>query len=446
MNTPTTNGPGSVRVGGRDDVRRASDGRGDGARGLRAVVVSTDAKFRDTLGRLMGSDEHGVALEIETAVSLAELTDGKLDTLRRIEPDVVFLDLERDPGEGLRMAELLLDASLARIVVGADTSPSSDFLMTAMGAGVSEFLAKPLTPDDVRRVLVSLRRKWGLGAGRSGERRARIIGVLSPKGEGATTVATNLAVAIRRLTGEPTLLMDLDVEMGDTTLLLGMEARFSVLDLLRNLHRLDAGLLASLVERHDSGLDVLPAPQAPVTPETLAPDQVEECLTRLERHYEYLVLDLPGTMSPMCRAAIRRAHELYLLVTGELRSLRGARRCQALLEEMGEPADGDACRLLVNRFEAGQLISLEEIERGVGRDVFATLANDHDAVIRAHNNGRPLAGNDRSPLAADVRSLAGRITGVHAEDEGRSRWRERLLSPLRAGIASVTQSLQGEKR
>lgn len=436
------NGPGAGRTRGRVDGRRPSDGRENGAQGLRAVVVSHDHEFRDALGRLVQSDEQELALEVEMAVSLAELTDGKLDALRRVEPDVLFLDLERDRGEGLRMAELVLDASLARIVVGADTAPSSDFLMTAMGAGVSEFLSKPLTPDDVRRVLVSLRRKWGLGAQRSGQRRARILGVLSPKAEGATTVATHLAVEIRRLTGEPTLLMDLDVEMGDTTLLLGMETRFSVLDLLRNLHRLDAGLLASLVERHDSGLDVLPAPQSPVTPETLTAEQVSECLTRLERHYEYLVLDLPGTMTPTCRAAIRRSHELFLLVTGELRSLRGARRCLSLLEEMGEPGDGETCRLLVNRFESDQLIPLEEIERGVGREVYATLANDHDAVIRAHNNGRPLVGRDRSALAGDIRSLAGRITGVQAEGEERPRWLKKLLSPLREGAGSVTQSAQ----
>src|SRR2546422_7512651 len=44
----------------------------------------------------------------------------------------------------------------------------------------------------------------------------------SPKGGcGCTTAATNLAIVLHRLTGKKTLLVDLDLDLGETVLLLG---------------------------------------------------------------------------------------------------------------------------------------------------------------------------------------------------------------------------------
>ena len=59
---------------------------------------------------------------------------------------------------------------------------------------------------------------------------------------------------------------------------------FSFVDLARNFHRMDAGLLASFIECHDTGVHVLSAPYQPEKAETVTGDQIREL--RLDRDAE----------------------------------------------------------------------------------------------------------------------------------------------------------------
>ena len=66
-------------------------------------------------------------------------------------------------------------------------------------------------------------------------------------GVGTTTTAVNVATVLAKLSKGPTLLVDLHLAYGDAAVFLGADARFSLLDALENMHRLDAEFLKSLV-------------------------------------------------------------------------------------------------------------------------------------------------------------------------------------------------------
>ena len=70
--------------------------------------------------------------------------------------------------------------------------------------------------------------------------RGKSVAVVGGKGGvGFTTIAVNLAAAIRSATRNATLLVDMHMAQGDTSVFLGVEPRFTVLDALENIHRLD---------------------------------------------------------------------------------------------------------------------------------------------------------------------------------------------------------------
>jgi pilus assembly protein CpaE len=106
---------------------------------------------------------------------------------------------------------------------GRDLSP--ELLMQAMQAGVSEILTKPANEAAINASLQRVWKRMGKkveSAARSGPGRA--IALFGTKGGvGTTSLATNLAVEIHRLTRKKTLLLDLDVELGETSLMLGMD-------------------------------------------------------------------------------------------------------------------------------------------------------------------------------------------------------------------------------
>ena len=79
-------------------------------------------------------------------------------------------------------------------------------------------------------------------------------------GAGATTLACNFAVALAQEPEQKTLLIDLDLPLGDAALNLGIVAEFSAIDALQAGDRLDARFLSQLLVKHSSGVWVLAAP------------------------------------------------------------------------------------------------------------------------------------------------------------------------------------------
>ncbi|MDP2478948.1 MAG: AAA family ATPase [Candidatus Palauibacterales bacterium] len=420
-------------------IERERPKKGGETRPIKAAVISTDPACLEAV-RAALADSPDVELGLELDVPFTEIADPQLDRLRRLEPAVVLLDLESDPRVGLKFAQFLLDEGYTQAMIGAGADVSPELLLAAMQAGIVEFLTKPLSMDDLREALERLWRKTGRKSREDVEHEpGRVLAVFGAKGgAGSTSFATNLAVEIHRLSRRKTLLVDLDLELGETALLLGMEPRFSFVDLVRNFHRVDAGLLASYIERHESGIELLSAPYQPTDPEEMSPDRVSKILGFLRDKYDYIVVDTPKTYSPVALTGIEMSSELYLLTTADLQSLRNVTRCLPLLRQIAERKEKGWLKLVVNRYDSRQLISLDEVEKTLGLKVFATLRNDYRAVMESINAGRPSVMDGKSPYAQDVRTIAARIVGVApGDDEDRGGLLSRFLGAIRGGQEPV---------
>ena len=78
---------------------------------------------------------------------------------------------------------------------------------------------------------------------------AAVFAVIGAKGGvGATTIAVNLAEAMARSAGDA-LLMDLHVCTGDAAVFLGADPRFTILDALENIQRLDEAFPKERLQR-----------------------------------------------------------------------------------------------------------------------------------------------------------------------------------------------------
>ena len=234
------------------------------------AVISTDSQFRTALRESGNGNGDGARVEIafEIVVPFIELSHGHLEELRYVDPEIVFIDLEGDPVLGCKLAQYLAEQNPNRRLIGAGSGNSPEFLMQAMQAGIGEYLPKPVTPEALTAAIShTTRRLAGATAGTAKRQPGKLYAFFSAKGgSGSTTVATNLAIQIHRLTGQKTVVVDLDLELGEIALFMGIEPRFNFVDLARNFHRMDAGLLASFIECHDTGVHVLSAPYQPDRP------------------------------------------------------------------------------------------------------------------------------------------------------------------------------------
>ncbi len=410
-----------------NDNKRGNGGVG-GRPAIKAVIISADTEFREELVAILQAHDTAVEVDLHIAVGFTDIGDSHLEELRRLKPDLAFLDLESDPHVGLKFAQFMVDQSMASALIGAGSTESSELLLQAMQAGITEYVGKPLSGEAVREAIERVLRKSGRRAEGGKREPGQVLSIFSAKGgSGSTTVAANLAIEIHRLTRKRTLLVDLDLELGETALLLGIEPRFSVIDLMRNFHRVDSGLLASYIQRHDTGLEILSAPYQPADYEAVSAERVRQVFAFLHGHYDYIIVDCPKTFTPATQAAFEEADQVYLITTADIPSVRNLSRSLPLLRSFGRSKPEPWIRLVVNRYDPRDVVGASEIERSLGMDVYWTLRNDYKAVMTSINAGKPAVMDPKSNFTKDIRTLAAKITGVRAAQESKG-WLSGLLS------------------
>src|SRR5688572_28663313 len=150
-----------------------------------------------------------------------------------------------------------------------------------------------------------------------------MVAVFSSKGGcGTTFIASNLAAA----TSSRTVLVDLNLQAGDLPLFLGLEAKYSIADMVEKRQRLDESLINSLVTPHSTNLWLLAAPHEADSADEIEPQHVFEVLQKLREHFDYVVLDPQHTFDSITLAALDQLDDIIPVLTLDIPSIRSTHR------------------------------------------------------------------------------------------------------------------------
>lgn len=392
---------------------------------LRCGLLSTDGTVHETLGAILRDPDQRAEMTFALETPLADLGPEDILRLGHSGAEVVVVDLGMERDTGLDLTKFLLGREPDRPVILIGPTLEPEILLSSMRVGASEYLAKPLNAETVAEALTRVRQRL-TGDDDAAEGGPRTFGVISAKGGiGVTTLATNLAVQLARVTEEKTALIDLD-ELGTASLLLGLWPKYSFHDVLENVHRLDDNLLQSLVEHHPSGVDLLSSPNEGMGVEPLDPGQARRLFRFFDQRYPIVVVDAGGSKAPAFAVA-EEVDELIVVAFPELPAIRNVKRIYPELERL---RGNRPIRLVVNRHVTDDSISAEELEGTIGASVFATLSKDEEAVTHAANSGKPVVLNGSSRYSRDVKNLGRRLIGAEASKE-KSGLKGRLASLVR---------------
>jgi pilus assembly protein CpaE len=310
--------------------------------------------------------------------------------------DVIVVDIRGELSSALSGIERLRARTPAASILAVAASSSSDLILQAMRAGANEFFAWP-PPDDtfqdaIRRI--AARRDSTLGT-RPASKTLVFFGAKG--GAGTTTVAVNCGVELARLSKRSTLIVDLKPGLGEVALFLGVRPRYSVLDALDNLQRLDQTFLRQLVVEHKSGLGILAGSDHFDRPNAADSGAMETLLSLLARQYEYIVVDAGSQINHSTIAAIQGADRIFVVANPDVPSVRNAQRLLERLHKL--EATGDRVQFLMNRAAEPYPIPLKQIESALGQPIYHSFPSDYKTVSTALNSGVPLALAGSSDIA-----------------------------------------------
>jgi pilus assembly protein CpaE len=357
-----------------------------------SVVVGLDRKLPDLL-RACGAQV--TSIEIDDLNALAE------GTVRP--PDVIVVDardLSTMPA-GLSVVKRQHPATGILVVL-----PRLDgtLILEAMRAGANECVANPITREELNAALARI------AAQRPARRRGDVFAVVGAKGGvGATTVAVNVATILNKLHPSSTLLMDLHLTYGDAAILLGAEPRFSTLDALENMHRLDASFLRTLVTQTRSGLSLLASSDHAVS-SPVDVTRVRSLIDLAANEFRFLVLDVPRA-DPAVIDSLEAASSIVVVANQEVATIRSAARMTAALEQR---YGKERVNVVISRFDARAEIGQADMERVIGRPVTCLFPNNYPIVLASHHKGRPLVLDNHTKLASAFTTFASHLAGEPA--------------------------------
>jgi pilus assembly protein CpaE len=397
---------------------------------IRYALISRDEDFRERARDAIESLAPGAHLVADVPASFGSLNAEALQELHARGPQFLLLDLGADPAAALRSLRQLSEKDPSRILVVACEELNPEVLLDAMRAGASEYLPQPVSDAELVAALQRAIRKIGRPTGGPTRQIGQLYAFFGGKGgTGVTTTATNLAVQLARNSGRSVLLLDLDMELGSSPLLLGMRPRYSVVDVVRNFHRMDDDLLRSYIEVHESGLHLLAPPSRLDITDTISREQLEPVIEFLRERYDYIVVDLPRVVTGTTATVLAKADLIFLVATPDIPSIRNLKRLQPVLSRLtGERTDH--YRVLLNRWRSGEdAIAMDDVKEVLGAEVFWTLHSDPDAVGHSVNTGKPIVMNGSSRYARDLTALTAALLGIKLSAGGSLL--DSLLRPFR---------------
>ena len=362
---------------------------------LSIVVLSTDLDNFNEVRAALSSD--GRAKLLSGGNDVEQL----YEQVVRFKPSAAIINLGANVDQAIKLIQRLNTDCPETAVISIAHETSADLILQSLRAGAREFLRLPIDSDEFRTVLDRIS-EFCAGKVEATKKTGRMTTVFSSKGGcGTSFIATNLAAS----TTVRTVLVDLNLEVGDLPLFLGLKPKHSIADMVARHGRLDAHLISAFVTPYSTNLDLLAAPKELDPIDKIEQEHVLEVLQRLRECYDCVVLDPRHTFDPITLTALDQSDEVVLVLTLDIPAIRSAQRALQIFDRVGCPRK--KVRVVVNRWSKQADLDLHEVEKLFGEPVFGSLPSDYQTVVNSINLGSPLVlSNSRSKIGREIKRLA----------------------------------------
>ncbi|MEW6178306.1 MAG: response regulator [Chloroflexota bacterium] len=395
---------------------------------VRVIIVDDNKSTRDVVRDLIKFDSR---IEV---VGFASNGEEAIQVAQELKPDVAIMDINMPDMDGITATERIRKKVPFTRVVILTIQNDPNYMRRAMIAGATDFLSKPPNSDDLitailragqmamedrQKAAVSLP-AYNLDTSQPGSQipfqKGKIITVYSPKGGvGCTTIATNLAIALKKPDNK-VIIVDGDLQFGDVVIFLNEQGRNSLFDLTKRAEELDPDIIEEVITKHkSSGVDILACPPSPELADSINADQFRLVLEFLKQIYNFVIVDTASYLTETVQTALEVADYILLITSQDIPSIRS---CSVFLTIAKESNLLDRVLFVLNRYDNRIKLTPESISERLHHPIIGAIALDDRNIPYTVNRGTPfILENPNLLVSKNIHYLVDQIQKRIQQDE-----------------------------
>jgi pilus assembly protein CpaE len=395
--------------------------KGEGKLGaLHVLLVSPEAYRAEVLASLQDLPEPPLEITEKSPDALASGNgngNGKANGNGHVAPDVVMVVFNGNEEESLNYLQGVGETEPRPAIFALLRERSPGLMKRVLRAGADELLFLPLDTGDATRALLKIsesrRREDQTGMG-------TVVSLVSlVGGVGVTSLAGNLALALRYSLDKRVALIDLDLQASALSVFLNVEPERTIMALTEGDKKIDSIQLEGALSKHGSGLYLLAAPKRIEDSELVTDGAIGNVIEIMRQLFDYVIVDCGTHIDAAKVSAWERSQHLFYVLDQSIGAARCAWRFVDLCGRLGlnnlEPA------FVISRFISNHPISEEQLSHTLARPIYARIPRDEKVLERVQLSAQDLwqvAPN--SPLTKAVEEMSRKLDGISDHDSSRN--------------------------
>ena len=342
--------------------------------------------------------------EYEDMEILVADSDEKAYKLSQNDNTILIVDLSQEQNQKLDLITKVQNSFPAVKILALSDNPSVNLIIDIMRAGAKEFLPVPIIKNEF---IETINKLIAENSSAKEKNNCKIVTVYSNKGGiGKTSLATNLALELAKVTKENVALIDLNFQTGDITTFLDLKPSFNISYMLENLDKINETFLLSTLERYKrTSLYVLADPPYFKQADTIKPNLIGKLFNILKETFSYIIVDAEASFDGKNIAALDSSDLILLVTVANIPALRNTQRCLELFDKLGY--DKNKTQIVVNRYMENDEIKSQDVEKVLSKNIYWKIPNNYFAIMSAINKGIPVSDiNSSTNVAQSYRELA----------------------------------------
>ncbi|MDP4178995.1 MAG: response regulator [Bacillota bacterium] len=342
-----------------------------------------------------------LTLESETFEVVGEAGNGEevVKLIPKAKPDVVLMDINMPIMNGLEATEQISDEFPSVIVIIMSVQGESEYLKKAMLHGAKEYIIKPFSYDVLVETIKTTyeKHKERMQKQHFHEeviRNAKVITYFSSKGGvGKSVLALNSAVALSKESGKKVLLLDMDLQFGDISMMVNKYNEKTILDLIEDGQLTSYENMKSYLYKYNENLDIIFAPGKPEAAEFISKDSIDKLIKIIQKEYDIIIVDTGINFNDNTLLVLDISETILFVSTMEIAALKNTKLGFGVMKSLGY--DNKKVKLVLNRFTCSYGINKKDVEEAFKDNILIMLPDDENTVIPSVNKGQPFCDNTK---------------------------------------------------